>query len=339
MQGKLLTRSLPCLHPASFAIVMGTGTLACVTLEQAAIFPSLFWVGATFCWLDYFIFLALAPYAFISWSRRGAELASHLEHPADMAFFATIGIGLLVLANQTLQYGLSYYAAFGFWLCGAIVTLVLNLAIFLRSFLKKLNLDDIAPALFIPVVGLLVVPVAGCSLAKSLGGIWAGLVPLVSASCLGAGIMLYVGLFGAMLERHLLLVPLPDHLAPTLWIHLAPLGWGSLGILALGSHIASAETVKTLEFFGLLAWGASSWWVAMALILTIRAIYRKGMYFNMAWWSFIFPLGSFALLSKRLHFVWSAEISFCVWLLMLFIWLLAAYKTARLITGKRVCLI
>lgn len=334
---KLKFESLPCLHPAAFAIIMGTGTLACATLAQTDILPFLYWPGLGLCFMAFFIFVALAPYAIISWTKRKGEIRKHLELPGQTAFFATIGIALLVLANQSLFYKFPQILCLVFWFAGAIVTLALNFAIFVRSFLKKLELEHLTPALFIPVTGLVVMPVAGAPLALKMTGAAQNIILLFCVIGLGAGIMLYVGLFGAMMERHLLLAPLPDHLAPTLWIHLAPLGWGALGALALTSAVAGQDILKSLEFLCLLAWGGATWWVVMAFILTLRSMLGGGMRFNMAWWSFIFPLGSYVLLTKRLNFVFCQEIGFCVWCLMVCIWIFAGFKTIKLAWQDCVC--
>ncbi len=321
---------LRCLHPAAFAINMGTGTLACVTLKQASIFPALELPGKILCLFNYGLFSALTLYAAISWTLGKEEIRKHLELPGQLAFFATFGIALLVLANQSVLYGFHAVIALGFWVAGSLATFLINLAILLKSFLKKYELGHITPAFFIPVVSLVVIPFSGCPLAIGLPAFWQSLALLFCVLGIGGGLMLYAGLFAIMLQRHLLLEPLPDHLAPTLWIHLAPLGWGALGIIAFAQSYTSPETLKVVELFALFAWGAAFWWVIMAGILTLRAVCKKSMYFNMAWWSFIFPLGSFALLSKRLQFSFSEQISFCVWLLMLGLWLVSALKTLRL---------
>lgn len=324
-----MSLKLPCLHPAAFAINMGTGTLACVTLGQASIFPYLAWAGKMLCLFNYGLFCVLFLYATISWTSGREEIKKHMKLPGQLSFFATFGIALLVLANQTMLYGLNKKIAVFFWIAGTITTFLINITILLKSFLRKHELEHITPAFFLPVVSLVVISFSGCPLSLEMNESYKKLMLLACSLGLGAGIMLYSGLLGTMLQRHLLLDPLPDHLAPTLWIHLAPLGWGSLGVLALVQAIAEPQTVKTLEILAILAWGAAFWWVIMAGILTIRAVIHKGMQFSMAWWSFIFPLGSFALLTMRLKFCFSTEIAFCVWLLMLSLWLLSALKTIK----------
>lgn len=320
-------RHLPTLPPAAFAIVMSTGTLACATRAQAAAFAWMHLPAWCLCWLNLAIFAFLCPYALLSWLFHRAELKNACALPGQSAFLSTSGIALLVLANQCLFFDFGAVAAFCFWLAGTITTFGLNLGILYRTFVHKHELTHITPVFFIPVVGLVVIPAAGSALSMGLAQPWSGLVQLVCVLALGAGLLLYSGLFAAMLQRHLLLEPLPDLLSPTLWIHLAPLGWGSISLLALGHILATAATQETLAFFALLGWGAAAWWVIMAGILTTRALLRRALKISMAWWSFIFPLGSFTLLTRLLAIEFGAIITLAVWILMAIIWLAAIHGT------------
>lgn len=321
---------MPLLPPATFAIIMSTGTLACATLAQAETFAVLKLPAQILCWLNLALFVFLAPYAAINWLWHRTDLRSQCHLPGQQAFFSTIGIALLVLSNQSIFFDLGEIYALTFWLAGVTVTFLLNFAILFKVFVERHEQTEITPVFFIPAVGLVVIPLTGCALATDMGSPWNSLFLIVCLIAMGAGLMLYSGLFATMMQRHLLLEPVSDHLTPTLWIHLAPIGWGAIGMLSLGKLLTTGASFDTLEFLALLAWGAAAWWVIMATILTIRALAHHGLYFSMAWWSFIFPLGSFALLTKMLNIPCSQPISFTVWLAMLLIWLADAYKTLRM---------
>lgn len=324
-----------CLPPAAFAIVMSTGTLACATLSQAQLAPWLEIPAHILCWLNFALFAFLCPYAIGSWLAKKADLKKACCLPAQASFLSASGIALLVLANQCLFFELGVTAAFIFWLAGILVTFGLNIGILYKIFSEQHTLEHITPVFFIPVVGLVVIPAAGCAISTGLDAPWNGLAQLVCALALGAGLLLYSGLFATMLQRHMLVGPIPDLLTPTLWIHLAPLGWGAISVISLGHVLAPPATQDTLQFFGVLAWGAAAWWVLMAGILTLRAIWRHAMSFTLAWWSFIFPLGSFTLLTKLLNLNYGGSIAFCAWILMAVIWIMATIKTAAMAWKNR----
>lgn len=321
-------KHLPFLPTMAFAIVMSTGTLACVTHIQAEIMPILEYPALFLCVLNFLLFVCITPYAVLDWLARRDDLKCQCRAPTQEAFLSTSGIALLVLAHQCLFFKLGFFWVVLFWIIGSAVSFILNFGVLLDVFMAEHTLENITPVLFIPVVGLMVVPVAGCSLATHSGEIWNPVFLIICLIALGAGIMLYWGIFAAMLQRHLLLKPLPDYLMPTMWIHLAPIGWGAVSIIFLGRLLCGASALETLEFFALLAWGASAWWVIMAGIMTLGALFHKRLKFTLAWWSFIFPLGSFATLTKLINLPCSAAVSFAIWLLMAMIWVFAAVKTA-----------
>lgn len=327
-------RNLPCLPPAVFAMVMSTGTLACATLAQAEKISFLVFPAWALCILNFLIFAILCPLAIRNWLGHKKELACACQMPGDAAFLSTSGISLLVLANQCLFFEFGTIPALLFWMAGAAVTFALNFGILYRTFLRKSELAQITPVLFIPVVGLVVIPTAGSALTTGLPEPWSEIIRLVCILALGAGLLLYSGLFATMLQRHLLVEPAQDRLAPTLWIHLAPLGWGSISVVSLGHICAPEPAQETLLFLALLAWGAAAWWVIMAAALTLRAFRHGAAKFGLGWWTFIFPLGSFTLLTRLLHPPFGSAVSILVWLLMAVIWITAAFATFKIATDS-----
>ncbi|EQD78789.1 C4-dicarboxylate transporter/malic acid transport protein [mine drainage metagenome] len=44
--------------------------------------------------------------------------------------------------------------------------------------------------------------------------------------------------------------------------------------------------------YGVPVWGFATLWVALAVLLTVRAV-RRGFPFALTWWSFTFPVGTY----------------------------------------------
>ncbi len=318
------------LPPITFAIIMSTGTLACATLSQSDFLPWLALPAQCLNWLNFILFAILAPYALFCWLRNRLAFHSHWDQPASIALFSTSGIALLVLCHQCLFFDLGFYPALLFWIAGAIVSFLLNLVILFKIFLEKHETSQFTPVFFMQVVGLMVLPTSGAALSSDLNMPWSGIIHLVCLLGLGGGLLLYFGLFALILQRHVLEEPISDMLAPTYWIHLAPLGWGGISFVALGNMYENPATQEVIRFFCLLIWGAATWWLIMALLLTIRALCRHGLAFSLTWWGLIFPLGSYALLTKILKIDLWQTISFTVWASMAFIWLIYALRTLYL---------
>lgn len=325
----MTVRNMPFLAPASFTMVMGTGALAVATLEMSQIFQPLYWFAHFLNILNYALFFLLALWAALSWPRYVPTLLENFEQPDNCALYSACGIALLVLGTQALRFGFGEVIAICVWGFGALITLVFNYGILLRFFLHPgIEMSHITPVLFVPVASMVVLPVAGAPISVMLeSGVIRNLVILASILALGGGLALYAGLFSMMLQRHLLIRPLPDQLAPTLWIHLAPIGWAAVALLALAQHVFPETYLGAAEVIAILLFGAAIWWLVMAAIICIRAITHHNLSFSMTWWSFIFPIGSVTILSNHLAFAPANMLFPWLWALLAALWTFCAVKT------------
>lgn len=230
------------------------------------------------------------------------------------------GASLTVWAGETL--------AIWLWAAGAIITLFLNFAILLRFFLHPgLEIDHMTPIFFIPVAGLVVVPVAGAQICSMLNPLAADIAIIICVLSLGGGFVLYLGLLCIMLQRHLLAAPLPDQLSPTFWIHMAPIGWGSVSLTRFAQHVAGSDFGAAAQLGALLLFGGALWWLIMAALICCVAMARHKMTFNLAWWSFVFPTGSLAILSKSLDLPAASGMFPFLYLLLAGLWTACAFNT------------
>lgn len=327
--------SVPCLPAAAFTTVMGTGALALATWRLAQDHPWLYWAASLLNILNFVLFATLVFFAVITWSRNREALRAHFEQPDQCALYGACGIALLVLGTQSLAFGFGWAIGIFFWTLGATLTLTFNFGLLLRFFLHPgVELEHVTPVLFVPVASMVVTPAAGAPIAVYLGGAWGELALLVSLVALGGGLMLYGGLFSLMLQRHLLLRPLPDQLLPTCWIHLAPIGWAGVALIELTGDACPVQWQGGGQMLALIFFGAALWWLIMAALLCLRAISRHKLAFSLSWWSFIFPIGSVAILSSRLDFEPARAIFPALWLLLASIWILCAIKTIAFLRAR-----
>lgn len=324
---------IPHLAPASFTIVMGTGAFAITTSMMAARHPWLSYPAQCLNILNFALFVILLVGAIISWPRNRACVRDCLSAPAKGAFYSAIGISLLVLGAQALNFRFGTGLAICLWTIGCVVTLFLNLGLIMRFFLQpKLELAHITPVFYIPVAALVVIPVAGAPLAGIVGDHpFRAFIIIADFIGVGAGLMLHMGLFSMLLQRHLLLEPIADQLAPTIWIHIAPIGWGAVSIIGIANELFGSQVREMAIFLGAILWGAALWWLIMAALLTIRAAIRRGLKFSLAWWAFIFPIGSITVLSARLPFGDAMPVFACLWALLGTLWLLCVFNTIVLL--------
>ena len=101
----------------------------------------------------------------------------------------------------------------------------LTLAVLISIFQgEHVNLDHITPGIFIPPVGMVVIPVAGAPLLAAQPEALRDLALTINGIGLGAGIFMYTALLALAFHRFYVHKRLPPTMAPTFWINLAPVG-------------------------------------------------------------------------------------------------------------------
>lgn len=292
---------LAAFAPAWFAAVMGTGVLAVTLHFYAQHAPWLDAPARALHWLNVLLALLLAGPWFARWVRHPAAAMGSLRHPVQAHFYPTFSIALLVLALQFLVFGASRELALALWLVGAPLTVVFSIAILLIVFQgESVTLDHVTPAMFIPPVGLVVIPVAGAPLAAHLAPGWREAMLVANWAALGAGCLLYVGLLALTMSRYVLGKRVGAPLVPTAWINLGPLGVIPVSLLNLDAAMPALAAGGAVAVIGLLLWGFGLWWLVMASALTLAAARRGELPFALSWWAFTFPLGAFVAASWRL---------------------------------------
>jgi tellurite resistance protein TehA-like permease len=173
------------------------------------------------------------------------------------------------------------------------------------------SLEQMTAAWLLPVVACEVAAVSAGLLAPHLAAgpdqlqvlvagdlLWALSVPLA----LGMLVILFLRMASHKLP--------PAAMAATNWLALGPIGTGALGLLVLGGATPAIFAANGLGELGiaikgasllggLLLWGYGLWWLAMAVMITLRYL-RQGLPFNLGWWGYTFPLGVYAVATLRL---------------------------------------
>ena len=292
---------LQAFAPGWFAAVMGTGVLAVTLHFYAKLLPALDALAVGLHWLNVLFFVLLAGPWLARWVRHPAAALSSLRHPVQAHFYPTFSIALIVLALQFLAFGHHTGIALALWLPGALLTVVFSFAILTLIFHgETVTLEHVTPAMFIPPVGLVVIPVAGAPLAATLEPGWREAMLVANWAVLGAGSLLYVGVLALTMFRYVLGKRVGRPLVPTAWVNLGPLGVIPVSLLNLADAMPELAAGGVVQVAGLMLWGFGAWWLLMASILTLSAARRGDLPFALSWWAFTFPLGAFVAASWRL---------------------------------------
>ncbi|MEW5789163.1 MAG: SLAC1 anion channel family protein [Pseudomonadota bacterium] len=205
---------------------------------------------------------------------RGAAMLEW-AHPVKMNFVPAVSIALILLSIAWLPVSTPYSKLL--WLAGSAMHLLLTLhAMSQWMHQTKFEIVHLNPAWFIPVVGNILVPIAGVVHAP----------PEVSWFFFSIGMLFWPLLLAIILYRVIFHGSLPERLMPTLFILIAPPAVGFISYLKLngGEVDAFAHVLyHSALFFTLL------------LFSQFRQFTR--LKFFLSWWAYSFPLTAITVAS------------------------------------------
>jgi C4-dicarboxylate transporter/malic acid transport protein len=292
------------IGPAWFTSVMGTGILAlCAKLSPIQASP----LGALSeaLWLaDVALLTTLLALWLTRAVRYPGQVFAGLHDPATahawgappIACF-TVATGFLLIGVPMFGWGLCLPCAEALWLLGVVGSLFAVVAVPYLLFTRhRSSVEMTYGNWLLPVVPPIVSSVPGALLVSHWPHSWRSSMLALSYGLWGIGIALAaitIVLIYARLAYHR--VP-NGALVTTLWIAVGPPGQSIAGINALGSAAgkvwpALGPALRAAGLaYGLPVWGFGMYWLALAILLTLRAA-RIYLPFSVGWWAFTFPVG------------------------------------------------
>jgi len=314
------------------AAVMGTGAFALATLHFSHQWPMLAGLAWALHWFNLVLFALISIPWLLRWATAFPAVAATFKHPVAANFYPSYAIAVLVLAAELRVFGGHDSAALVAWWLGVALLFGLTLAVLISIFEgEHVNLDHITPGIFIPPVGLVVIPVAGGPLLAVQPEALRDLALTINGIGLGAGIFMYMALLALAFHRFYVHKRLPPMMVPTFWINLAPLGVLVVSLLNLvaAAPFAGDKSAYLLAVF--LIWGFGAFWLLLAMLFTWAVRKTAPLPFSLAWWAFTFPLAAFTLGSQRLSEVTGLTtplaFGWLAWVLLAAIWTLTLVKT------------
>lgn len=261
-----------------FAIVMG---LVGLTLVVDAVGRPGSWIATVadaLVVVDLVVYALIALLYLVKGVRHPGAVKAEFDHPVKLSFFPAITIGLILLGMVALPRwpGLAH----ALWGIGTAGHLVLTLAILSRWMHQQhFEIQHSNPAWFIPIVGNILVPIAGVPLGHEA----------LSWFFFSVGLVFWPILFAILLYRYFFHAPMPAKLMPTLFIFIAPPAVGFLSWLAL--HPGEGPDGFALILFN------------VGLFLTLLLVWQIGRFvrlsFALSWWAYSFPVAAITLATLR----------------------------------------
>ena len=270
------------LTPGWYAVVMGLSGLALAwqrarpLMGEAAGQVALLLGG-----LAGAVFAALALATLLRARHHPQAWADDCHHPVRHTLVATLPIALILLAAVAVAAHGPGPAVQALWWAGAMAQLATTVWVLARWWRPPaaggLQWASATPALFLPIVGNVLVPLAGVPLGHAD---W-------SAAQLGIGLMFWPVVLGLIVARIAITGLWPERLLPSAFIFIAPPAAVGLALLQLGAPLQVVWGLWGMALFALL-------WVGTLLPRIAK------LPFSLAHWGMSFPLASLAALTLRL---------------------------------------
>ena len=262
--------------PASFfGMIMGLTGLGIALFKGMEQMP--IWLGVYLGVVAGLMGLLLMMYGF-KLLRYFNEVKAEMRHPIKMNFVPAISISFLLMSIVAWDLGWHSVSS-NLWMIGAAAHFALTYWVLYHwVHHDHFTLEHSNPAWFIPIVGNIIVPLAGVHHAHAD----------INMLFFATGFVFWVVLKAILVNRIIFHTPMQQRLIPTLFIFIAPPAVGFLSYLALNGGELDLFA-RVLYFF--------------ALVMTILMAVSVGKFvrleFALSWWAFTFPLAAMAIASFK----------------------------------------
>jgi tellurite resistance protein len=261
-----------------FSMILGLTGLA-IAVERAEVLwrwpitvsPYVLGASAT-------LFLLLSGLYVTKIIRWREDVLAEANHPVKLSFFPTFSISLILLSIGLLDVNLTwskYLWAIGAGLHLAFTVAVLSIWIHHTTF----EIHHINPAWFIPVVGNILVPIAGVQHYS----------PELSWFFFSIGLIFWLVLLSIIFYRVIFHNPLPERLVPTLFILIAPPAVGFLSYVQL---------VGDIDGFARVLYYVALFFTLLLVAQTSKFVRLK---FFLSWWAYSFPAAAMTLATMQMY--------------------------------------
>lgn len=264
------------------------------------------------------IFITLTIINIIKLIKYPKKVKEEFNHKIKLNFFPTISISFLLLSITILPINqiISKYL----FIIGTIMHLLFTLKIITIWIHKENEIKFINPAWFIPVVGNILVPIAGIQHTNT-EILW---------FFFSIGIIFWISLFTIFLYRIIFHKPLPEKLMPTFFILIAPPALGFISYIKL---------IGTIDNFARILYYFASF-LTILLFTQIKYFYKIKFY--LSWWAYSFPIAAITLATFLMYHTTNIQmfkyIATGLYLILISLIIFLIIKTINAIITHKICL-
>ncbi|MDD3793534.1 MAG: SLAC1 anion channel family protein [Candidatus Gracilibacteria bacterium] len=304
---------------AFYAAVMGFGGLSITTHKLEMVYNTNTNISHYILFFSIIFFIIVNFLYLLKILLNFDDVRSDFIHPVKSNFFPGIGKIFLIfsIAFLNINIEISKYL----WIIGIIWQFIFTVIIFRRWIVKEIDIKDLNPLWFLPIVGNMLAPIVGVKI---------GFIE-ISWFLFSIGIIMWIVLFTIIMNRIIFHNPLANKLLPTLIILIAPPSVALMSITALNDGNI-LDIAKVFYYFGLF----------MFIIITTKINIFSKLKFYMSWWAYSFPI---AVLTSATLLLYSQNkdyylgiLGIILYIILLFIILILVYKTILGIKNKEICI-
>ncbi|MDY0121724.1 MAG: SLAC1 anion channel family protein [Sulfurimonas sp.] len=300
-----------------FAIVMGLSGLTIALQKIEHIIGGLGALAYLFAMIDSLVFLAVLFFYTLKMFKYFDEVKKEFNHPVRINFFAASAISFLLISivYQEINTTIALYS----FIIGAVMQTFFTFYTISFWINKNMQIEHSNPAWFIPIVGNILVPVAGADFAD---------VNLLMYF-FSVGVFFWIILTSVLINRIIFHHQLAVKFVPTLFIFIAP------PAVAL---IAYVRMFDTFDIFASMLYNLSIFFSFLLLFMIKNFVKLK---FFISWWAFTFPLAAMSIASIVAYLKTSVELYkyFAVFFLIITVVVvfLVALRTIQHMLKKEIC--
>lgn len=301
-----------------YAIVMGMSGLT-ITYQKAAIwldFPHI--IGNGLMYLTTIIFIVVSCLYIAKYFKYNGAVKNEFSHPVRINFFAAVSISMLMLAIIYKEEFPAISATF--WYPGVVLHFYLTMHTIKFWISENQELSHSNPAWFIPIVGNVLVPVAGVGFAST------GILMYFFS----VGIFFWIILFSLILNRIIFHHQLAVKFMPTMFILIAPPAVG---------FIAYFKLYGVVDTFSMILFNLALFFTFLVAFMYKNFIKIK---FFISWWAFVFPIAAMAISSMLMYHMTNDPVllilSYVMILVTTLIISVVMYQTIKHMTIKEICI-
>ena len=260
-----------------FAIVMGLAGLTLVfkKVSEALYLPSVIYtimmIGTTI------IFFIITFMYLKKIMKHKEEVKKEFSHPIRINFFAASSISILIL-SMVYKNTIDPIAQI-FFIIGAVLHIFFTFYTIRFWINNNLEMQHSNPAWFIPIVGNLIVPIAGKGFVDDS----------ILYFYFSIGIFFWIILFSIILNRIIFHNQFAPKFMPTLFILIAPPAIGFISYIKL---------TGSLDFFAQILFNLGLFFTILVFVMYKNFINIK---FFISWWAFTFPMAAVTLATVLMY--------------------------------------